>query len=254
MPLPRLIAFDLDGTIWTPEMYELWGGGGAPFRVAPHASASHAPRDQALIDRAHNRVTLLGESARILHELVHAPRWAHVNSLPSVSPALAPAAASAADRAASEPASTRVIVAWVSCCDEPTWADECLAKFTTDPSPWPSSSSLSAASSSSSSDSSCPDDDSKSDDAEHVDSHHDMQPVALSACVNACDSMIFKANKQTHFKRLRAAHPHVSFADMLFFDNDMSNIHSVSALGVKCVYTPDGMTRDVWAEGLRLFA
>lgn len=24
--IPKLIGFDLDGTIWTPDMYQLWGG------------------------------------------------------------------------------------------------------------------------------------------------------------------------------------------------------------------------------------
>ena len=29
--LPRVLAFDLDGCVWDPEMYELWGRGGSPF-------------------------------------------------------------------------------------------------------------------------------------------------------------------------------------------------------------------------------
>ena len=27
---PKVVVFDLDGCLWDPEMYELWGGG-APF-------------------------------------------------------------------------------------------------------------------------------------------------------------------------------------------------------------------------------
>ena len=30
----KLIAFDLDGTVWSPEMYELWNCGGSPFKIA----------------------------------------------------------------------------------------------------------------------------------------------------------------------------------------------------------------------------
>ena len=30
--LPKVIVFDLDGCVWDPEMYELWGGG-APFKA-----------------------------------------------------------------------------------------------------------------------------------------------------------------------------------------------------------------------------
>mmetsp|Transcript_38769 Transcript_38769/g.61408 ORF Transcript_38769/g.61408 Transcript_38769/m.61408 type:complete len:174 (-) Transcript_38769:17-538(-) len=33
MHLPPVIVFDLDGTLWAPEMYEMFGGGGAPFSV-----------------------------------------------------------------------------------------------------------------------------------------------------------------------------------------------------------------------------
>ena len=38
-PLPQVVAFDLDGTVWTPDMYQLWGGG-APFRKTPDADAN----------------------------------------------------------------------------------------------------------------------------------------------------------------------------------------------------------------------
>ena len=31
MPKPKAVVFDLDGCVWRPEMYELWGGG-APFK------------------------------------------------------------------------------------------------------------------------------------------------------------------------------------------------------------------------------
>jgi hypothetical protein len=41
--LPRCLVFDLDGCVWDPEMYELWGGGGAPFK---------ANKDGTLSDKA----------------------------------------------------------------------------------------------------------------------------------------------------------------------------------------------------------
>ena len=61
--VPRLIAFDLDGTLWRPEMYELWGGG-APFTL---------DEGNSLHDRKQTKVRLLGETAAILEELRHAP-------------------------------------------------------------------------------------------------------------------------------------------------------------------------------------
>jgi hypothetical protein len=34
---PRVLVFDLDGCVWEPEMYELWGRGGSPFKEwLPH--------------------------------------------------------------------------------------------------------------------------------------------------------------------------------------------------------------------------
>jgi len=36
MSFPKVVVLDLDGTIWSPEMYELWGGGGAPFTRVRH--------------------------------------------------------------------------------------------------------------------------------------------------------------------------------------------------------------------------
>lgn len=93
MKLPKLVAFDLDGTIWTPDMYQLWGGG-APFKLAKNG------RD--LVDRAGQSVRLLGISAKILDELQSHPSFVDTK------------------------------VAWVSCTDEPDWAEQCLSMFRTE--------------------------------------------------------------------------------------------------------------------------
>lgn len=93
--LPRLVAFDLDGTLWQPDMYMLWGGG-APFTKQ---------KDGSLRDSAGESVTLLGQTREILHSL-RAPAKGDVPN----------------------PWSDTVI-AYVSCTDEPTWADECATKF-----------------------------------------------------------------------------------------------------------------------------
>lgn len=167
----KLIAFDLDGTIWDPEMYQLWGGG-APFRVAPNK--------RALLDSKGTVVHLLGVTAEMLHDIK------------SVSELNAPK------------------VAWVSCTDEPAWANECLSLFVTQPS-----------------------------------------NIPLDRIADA--SEIFDGNKQLHFKGLKDTFPDIDFSEMLFFDNQMNNISSVSKLGVKCVYCPNGMTLDIWKKGLSLF-
>jgi magnesium-dependent phosphatase 1 len=88
---PKVVAFDLDGTLWAPEMYELWGGG-APFK-------SH--NGEFLSDRKGERVNLLGSSREVLSQLCGLPEY-------------------------QEGALT---IAYVSTCDEPAWARECLTKF-----------------------------------------------------------------------------------------------------------------------------
>lgn len=90
--IPKLIAFDLDGTVWYPDMYMLWGGG------TPFVANSDG---QELLDRSANSVKLLGICSFIFHELKNNPYWLNTK------------------------------VAWVSCTDEPVWAEECLHKFKT---------------------------------------------------------------------------------------------------------------------------
>ena len=72
-------------------MYQLWGGG-APFSV-------EGP--ELLKDCTGQKVSLLGISGGILDELKTSEDWGGVK------------------------------VAWVSCTDEPSWADECMKKFKT---------------------------------------------------------------------------------------------------------------------------
>jgi len=90
----KLVAFDLDGTIWSPDMYQLWGGG-SPFQRAPNR--------KDLLDSAGNKVRMLGISSTVLHELHH------------------------------EDYALDTKIAWVSCTDEPDWAAECLDLFETEP-------------------------------------------------------------------------------------------------------------------------
>src|SRR5689334_20172133 len=91
-PLPKLIAFDLDGTLWRPEMYELWGGG-APFKMSSNG--------KDVIDQRGQQVKLLGITDKVLHDLKTDSRLQDIK------------------------------VAWVSTCDEPEWAKECLGIFKT---------------------------------------------------------------------------------------------------------------------------
>jgi hypothetical protein len=64
---------------------------------------------------------------------------------------------------------------------------------------------------------------------------------------------IFPDRKTKHFEAIRKASG-VDFHDMIFFDNEFRNIADVSALGVCCVYVPDGLDLSSWEKGLQQFA
>ena len=50
---PKVVVFDLDGCVWYPEMYMLWGGG-APFNTQPNGD---------LKDRSGSKCYLMGAFA-----------------------------------------------------------------------------------------------------------------------------------------------------------------------------------------------
>lgn len=178
---PKLVAFDLDGTVWTPDMYQLWSSGGSPF-------SAKNPQSE-LVDRAGQSVRLLGVVGEILHSLRYDPEW------------------------------EGTIVAWCSCTDEPSWANECLHKFYSTPT------------------SSCT----------------NSSPVALYTLAHS--SQIYKAaNKQQHMRALQKEFPHISLQDMLFFDNERHNTDSTAKIGVISVHCPHGMTAEAWKQGLSAFA
>ena len=180
MALPKLVALDLDGTVWHPDMYMLWGGG-APFKVSGDGT-------RRLLDKSGQRVELLGIAGHIIYEVKHEPKWTANDTK----------------------------LAWVSTCDEPRWADECLRKFKASP--------------------------------------YGKQEPLIPLKQLADDEHIYDAGtKQVHFKRLHRD-TGVPFDQMIFYDNQMNNISSVSRLGVHCVYCPDGLTEHIWIKGLEEYA
>ena len=61
---------------------------------------------------------------------------------------------------------------------------------------------------------------------------------------------IYKGSKRDHFAALHKK-TKIPYQRMCFFDDDMANIRDVSSLGVHCIYTPDGVTKPLFANGLR---
>mmetsp|Transcript_25001 Transcript_25001/g.64528 ORF Transcript_25001/g.64528 Transcript_25001/m.64528 type:complete len:239 (+) Transcript_25001:1698-2414(+) len=60
---------------------------------------------------------------------------------------------------------------------------------------------------------------------------------------------IHECSKKYHFKNIQKASG-IDYEDMVFFDNERYNCTDCQALGITCIYTPDGMTSSNWKEGL----
>uniref|UniRef100_A0A7S2JFT4 Magnesium-dependent phosphatase-1 n=1 Tax=Haptolina brevifila TaxID=156173 RepID=A0A7S2JFT4_9EUKA len=60
---------------------------------------------------------------------------------------------------------------------------------------------------------------------------------------------IYKGSKRDHFAALQQK-TGIPYKRMCFFDDDMTNIRDVGGLGVHCVYTPDGVTRPLFVQGV----
>ncbi len=56
----QAVVWDLDGTLWAPEMYQLWGRGGAPFTVLDSGNVRSVGREE---------VAVLEDGRRLLEEL-----------------------------------------------------------------------------------------------------------------------------------------------------------------------------------------
>jgi hypothetical protein len=57
--IPKMFVFDLDGCVWEPEMYEIWGGG-SPFKTQKNGNVK---------DCKGQEVYFLGDVRKILYEL-----------------------------------------------------------------------------------------------------------------------------------------------------------------------------------------
>eukprot|EP00180_Rhodochaete_pulchella_P001519 Plantae.Rhodophyta-Rhodochaete_pulchella.ctg2334.p1 GENE.Plantae.Rhodophyta-Rhodochaete_pulchella.ctg2334~~Plantae.Rhodophyta-Rhodochaete_pulchella.ctg2334.p1 ORF type:complete len:340 (+),score=59.22 Plantae.Rhodophyta-Rhodochaete_pulchella.ctg2334:695-1714(+) len=71
---PKLIIFDLEGTLWEPEISEIEGasGGGAPYKLDK--------RSGDVFDRNGLRIGLIGDTRDALLDLFEEDRWANVQT------------------------------------------------------------------------------------------------------------------------------------------------------------------------------
>ncbi|EFJ41078.1 hypothetical protein VOLCADRAFT_119798 [Volvox carteri f. nagariensis] len=172
--LPRLVAFDLDGTLWWPEMYML--DGGAPFR---------RDKSGAVYDKRNQRIELMGATEAVLAELATNPRWGQTE------------------------------VAYVSRTEYPEWAIPCLKTFLV------------------------------TEDGKHGTSKSMFDISSYQE--------IYPGSKLTHFRAIQKKSG-IQFEDMIFYDNERWNITECAKLGITCIYTPRGLTREAWERGLADFA
>lgn len=63
---------------------------------------------------------------------------------------------------------------------------------------------------------------------------------------------IYPRNKRVHFEQLKNDSG-VEYEDMLFFDNEYSNVVDVGRLGVVCAYCPRGLSEGSWLQGMEAF-
>jgi len=172
--LPKVLVFDLDGCVWYPEMYMLWGGnGGSPFKHVDHG---------VLVDNSGRKVELMANVREIMNNFkTDVERWKN----------------------------SKIAVA--SSCDEPSWARECIKIMTLGP------------------------------------EGHKLKDVFDPNLVE-----IYKSAKSTHLKAI-SKKTGVELKDMIFFDNERGNCQTVAKAGVTVVYTPDGVTKELFEEGLNKF-
>ena len=75
--------------------------------------------------------------------------------------------------------------------------------------------------------------------------------TTLSSCFGNLVEISFQ-DKTYHFRNLHKK-TGIPYEDMVFFDNEHWNIKQVAKLGVKSIYTPDGMMKKHWEEAKREF-
>jgi magnesium-dependent phosphatase 1 len=64
---------------------------------------------------------------------------------------------------------------------------------------------------------------------------------------------IYPGDKKTHFVRFQKQCG-AKYEEMLFFDNEMRNCESVSDLGVRSIYSPEGLTQEIWDKSINEFS
>ncbi|CAB9526455.1 Magnesium-dependent phosphatase 1 [Seminavis robusta] len=192
-PPLRLAVFDLDYTIWQPEMYQLYGeptlkpidnkyNKRLSAQVLKEARTTKA--GYILTDRRNSPMRVFGGAAVALSEIERL-----------------------------KAAGVDIQAAVASKTDAPSWARICM---------------------------------------DHLVIDNDCTTTLISCFDNGHLVEISYGSKRQHLTRLHKK-TGIPFEQMAFFDNESGNIRSVSALGVKCFYTPRGMQIQDWNKAKECF-
>ena len=163
-PMPKMVVFDLDFTLWKPELYQL--SSGSPFSVSS---------DGCVLTARGERLELFPAARTALTELADAG----------------------------------VPIAIASRAGEVEWAYEIMRLMP-------------------------------------VDRRRTMAGVIGDAPV------VIQGGSKTHHLKHISAESGVKLADMLFFDNERTNIMEVDKLGVTCAHCPRGMTEECYRDGVQV--
>lgn len=173
--LPKVIVWDIDGTVWAPEMYQLWGNHNHKGFVTKDGGKS------AICADGKTRVNVLADVREILEHLLAHPEVKN--------------------------GSTQIAIA--STCDEPDWARDLLRTLTL--------------------------------------THPETKKTVTMEEIFHHKEIITASNKKQHFMNI-SRKTGADLSEMIFFDNQMNNVDFIGRLGVKTVYTPDGVYWSHWTE------
>ena len=195
-------------------MYEMWGGGGAPFNWCGHKG-----KPGSALGRDNTEVYLLGESLSLLSRLHY-----HPDSLSG--------------------GSGKFVVAAASTCDEPSWARALLKEFELSPSYY-------LQSGESKKEGHTPVFAAEEAPLPHKGAPVKMGALfaGFDDIYNHCRKPTHMANILKKAKE-QLGDDSITFKDFIFFDNQTDNIRDCAKIGVCGVYCPNGMTGGVWEKGL----